>query len=110
MNRLHESLQVHAKKPLKARKMTATLVFGALLLCLALFLLSGCCKTRYVTTPAPQISPPAILLQDTPAPCLPGQTNLDLLFYTQDLELALQRANTDKAALRNYFKALQQNN
>ena len=34
----------------------------------------------------------------TPAPCLQGTKNIDLLFYAQDLELALQRANADKAA------------
>ena len=44
-----------------------------------------------------------MLLQDTPLPCLEGNTNLDLLFYAQDLELALASANADKAALRRYF-------
>ena len=44
-----------------------------------------------------------MLLQDTPLPCLEGNTNLDLLFYAQDLELALTSANNDKAALRRYF-------
>ena len=44
-----------------------------------------------------------MLLQDTPLPCLEGNTNLDLLFYAQDLELALGSANADKAALRRYF-------
>ena len=45
-----------------------------------------------------------MLLQDTPLPCLEGNTNLDLLFYAQDLELALTSANNDKAALRHYFE------
>lgn len=39
----------------------------------------------------------------TPAPCLQGTKNIDLLFYAQDLELALTSANNDKAALRRYF-------
>ena len=39
----------------------------------------------------------------TPAPCLQGTKNIDLLFYAQDLELALTSANADKAALRRYF-------
>lgn len=39
----------------------------------------------------------------TPAPCLQGTKNIDLLFYAQDLELALGSANADKAALRRYF-------
>ena len=45
-----------------------------------------------------------MLLQDTPLPCLEGNTNLDLLLYAQDLELALTSANNDKAALRRYFE------
>lgn len=45
-----------------------------------------------------------MLLQDTRLPCLEGNTNLDLLFYAQDLELALTSANADKAALRRYFE------
>ena len=39
----------------------------------------------------------------TPAPCLQGTKNVDLLFYAQNLELALSIANADKAALRRYF-------
>ena len=39
----------------------------------------------------------------TPAPCLQGTKNIDLLFYAQDLELALSSANADKAALRRYL-------
>lgn len=39
----------------------------------------------------------------TPAPCLQGIKNIDLLFYAQDLESALKSANSDKAALRRYF-------
>ena len=48
-----------------------------------------------------------MLLQDTPLPCLGGNTNLDLLLYAQDLELALTSANNDKAALRRYFDEVQ---
>lgn len=65
--------------------------------------MSGCSKTKYVATPPLPIKPPTVLLQDTQVPCLQGQTNLDLLFYAQDLELALGSANADKAALRRYF-------
>ena len=43
----------------------------------------------------------------TPAPCLQGTKNIDLLFYAQDLELALGSANADKAALRRYFDEAQ---
>ena len=45
----------------------------------------------------------------TPAPCLQGTKNIDLLFYAQDLELALQRANADKATLRRYFDEVSNN-
>ena len=43
----------------------------------------------------------------TPAPCLKGTKNIDLLFYAQNLELALGSANADKAALRRYFDEVQ---
>lgn len=45
----------------------------------------------------------------TPAPCLQGTKNIDLLFYAQDLELALSSANADKAALRRYFDEVSNN-
>lgn len=50
--------------------------------------------------------PPAPLLLETLAPEPPGEaaSNRDLLLYAQELELALDAANNDKAALRKLFE------
>lgn len=76
---------------------------GALALCL--MALCACSGRSLVRTELYSPSPPALFLLDSPAPEPPktGDTNLDLLVYALDVELALQGCNQDKAHVREYF-------
>lgn len=46
--------------------------------------------------------PPAVLLQEVPAPGLRGRTNADLAEWALELKAALKLANEDKAQLREW--------
>lgn len=79
---------------------------GALALCL--MALCACSGHPTVRTELYSPSPPLLLLVDTvpPEPPEAGNTNLDLLVYALDVELALQSCNQDKAHVREYFEML----
>lgn len=68
-------------------------------------MLCACSKTPIVRTELVQLAPPALLLRNISPPQPPeaGATNLDLLVYTGELELALSQCNNDKRALRDAF-------
>lgn len=76
---------------------------GALALCL--MGLCACSSRQAARTELYTPSPPAPFLVDTIPPESPraGDTNLDLLVYSLDADLALKSCNQDKAHLREYF-------
>ncbi len=47
-----------------------------------------------------KLLPPAVLLEPVQIPAWSGKTNGDLLEYAQDLEIAVEKSNSDKAAIR----------
>lgn len=51
---------------------------------------------------AHRMTPPAALMQQTPAPTMGGRTNGVLLDYALDVRAALDQCNADKAALREW--------
>ena len=75
------------------------------LISLCLLTLCACSKAPALRTELVAVSPPALLLRGIPQPEPPadGATNLDLLVYAGELELALAEANNDKRALRENF-------
>lgn len=79
---------------------------GLASLCLlALCACSACARPPLVKTEFYRATPSAPLLIPTVPPDPPGLDagNLDLLLYAVDLELALDAANNDKAALQKLF-------
>lgn len=49
-----------------------------------------------------RMTPPAALMQQTPAPTMSGSTNGALLDYALDVRAALDQCNADKAVLREW--------
>ena len=45
---------------------------------------------------------PEALIADTPVPVLKGNTNKDMLFFAIELKDALESANRDKSAIREW--------
>lgn len=75
-------------------------VLGLMILCLTL---CCACSTRerlLRQVEVQRLTPPSLLLRDTPTPAWSGHTNRDLLNFTLALRAALRNANADKAALR----------
>lgn len=65
--------------------------------------MTGCAKPETVLVPqAVRISPPAVLMQDTPEPVLSGDTNGDLEDLARDALLRVRACNQDKARLREW--------
>lgn len=87
------------KKPGPRWRKPAT---GLMILCL---MLCCACSTRERVVRQVEVrrlTPPALLLRETPTPVWRGNTNRDLLNFTLELRAALRNANADKAALRGW--------
>lgn len=49
-----------------------------------------------------RVTPPAALMQPTPAPVMSGSTNGALLDYALDARASLDQCNADKASMRQW--------
>lgn len=75
------------------RLLKSGLILSALILCLS------ACAPKIVDRPV-VVSPPVVYMQHVAVPEFKGRTNADILNWALSLQLALQQANSDKAAIR----------
>lgn len=81
--------------------------FKAILSGLALLFLTACAVPSTPTTQTVLIAPPAHLMEPTPEPPKPREwTNGELAQWIERLKAALQSANDDKRAIKDFVNGL----
>ena len=73
-----------------------------------LLLFSGCAGAVREVVRVEVLTPPTVLMMETPMPEIRGETNGDLMRWALELRAALRMANTDKAAARAWVKTVKE--